>query len=49
MQKIKKRFFKLGWIATRLNIKNNPLNIVYWILLFAVIYYLLGLYGMNAS
>jgi hypothetical protein len=34
---------------TMLNLKNNPFNIIYWIIVIVVIKFLIGLYGMNVS
>lgn len=39
----------LKWIKARLNLRDNPFNILYWLLLIAFVYVLVGIYGMNWS
>jgi hypothetical protein len=42
----RKKQFKL---LTMFNLKNNPFNIIYWIIVIVVIKFFIGLYGMNVS
>lgn len=37
----------LKWIKARFNLRYNPFNILYWLLLIAFVYVLVGIYGMN--
>lgn len=39
----------LKWIKVRLKLKDNPFNILYWVLLIAIVYVVIGIYGMNWS
>lgn len=39
----------LKWMKVRLNIWDNPFNILYWALLLMLLYFLAGIYGMNWS
>ncbi|MBP2000854.1 hypothetical protein J2Z69_001885 [Paenibacillus shirakamiensis] len=39
----------LKWIKVRLNLRDNPFNIFYWILLIFFVYVLVGIYGMSWS
>ncbi|MEC0094342.1 hypothetical protein [Paenibacillus macquariensis] len=37
----------LKWIKVRLNLSDNPFNILYWLLLIAIVYVLVAIYGMS--
>lgn len=39
----------LKWIRALLNLRDNPFNILYWLLLIAFVYVLVGFLGMNWS
>lgn len=39
----------LKWVKALLNLRDNPFNILYWLLLIAFVYLLVGVLGMNLS
>ncbi|SIR01665.1 hypothetical protein SAMN05421578_1065 [Paenibacillus macquariensis] len=39
----------LYWIKVQLNLGAIPFNILYWLLLIAFVYVVIGIYGMNWS
>ncbi|MEC0093912.1 hypothetical protein [Paenibacillus macquariensis] len=39
----------LYWIKVQLNLGDNPFNFLYWVLLIAFVYVVIGIYGMNWS
>lgn len=38
----------MKWMKSQFSLRENPFNILYWLLLIAFAYVLLGIYGMNS-